>query len=72
MPFRIAGDEKCEHNSLVRRGRDSGDNRYMECQDCGAVIVLENQSEIEENVRQEEEREESDPIKRIINKFFER
>lgn len=72
MPFRIAGSENCEHDSLVSRGRDSGDNKYLQCRDCGAVIVVEKDTESNERVKTEREEEERDLINRLIDQAFNR
>lgn len=70
MPLRIDGSENCNHDDLVNRGRDSGDNKYLYCRDCGAIIVVEEDSESDERIRSKNEEEESDPIKRLVKRIF--
>lgn len=58
MPFEIGGDKDCEHDSLYYIGSDSGGNKFLKCQDCGAVVVVEvgSDSSIEKVERPEEDK----------------
>ncbi|KXA93757.1 hypothetical protein AKJ66_01175 [candidate division MSBL1 archaeon SCGC-AAA259E22] len=68
--WRVSGDEDCPHGSTIMLGSDKGNNQYYQCQECGAVIIIEGESSPEqERERMEREKEEE---KSGFDKFTEK
>lgn len=68
MPWRIGEDKGCGHDSLMRMGEDKGGNLYLRCQDCGTVFVVE--GGIDREKKHDQEEEESDIIKELVNRVL--
>lgn len=68
MAFIISDDEECQHDSLYYMGRDAGENRYVGCRDCGAVIIKTAESSQEKKRMTEEE--EGSIFDKLLNRFL--
>ena len=67
----IGDNEECDHDRTFQLGSDKGNNIYLQCQDCNAVIILESH---DYNVQKEREmiKEKMDEDENIVNKLFSR